>query len=149
MKHADIFITHNMTNPCRKAGQAAYVYVIYVDTSKGAATCGEFGRGQDVTVNRINLLALRSALKHFPNPAEITIHTDSPTVAGAFNCNNIQQWRKNGFKTAHGKPLANADLWRSVFDLAQKHLINAIQTRYHVYTNWAEEELLKKYGRAQ
>lgn len=149
MKHADIFITHNITDPCRKAGQAAYVYVIYADTSMGAATCGEFGRGQDVTVNRINLLALRSALKHFPNPAEITIYTDSSTVAGAFNCNNIQQWRKNGFKTARKKPLANADLWRSVSDLAQKHLVNAVQTRCHKYTSWAESELRRKFGKAQ
>lgn len=148
MKHADIFITHNITNPCRKAGQAAYVYVIHMDTSKGIATCGEFGTGQDMTVNRINLLALRSALKHFHKPAEITIYTDSATVAGAFNCDNIKVWQKNGFKTAHGKPLANADLWRSVSDLAKKHLVDAIQTRNHPYTSWAETELLRKYGKA-
>lgn len=149
MKHADIFITHNIVNPCQKAGHAAYVYVIYADTSKGGATCGEFGAGQDVTVNRINLLALRSALKHFPRPAEITIYTDSGTVAGGFNRGSIKEWAKNGFKTSRGKSIANADLWRSVSDLAKKHLINAVQTKSHVYTNWAEDELRKKYGRAQ
>lgn len=147
MKHADIFITHNMIT--LKAGYAAYVYVIYADTSKGGATCGEFGTGQDVTVNRINLLALRAALRHFRSPAEITVYTDSATVAGAFNRDNIKAWRENGFKTARGRPLANADLWRSVSDLAQRHLVNAIQTKSHKYTNWAEEELRKKYGRAQ
>ncbi len=147
MKHADIFITHNMVN--LRAGYAAYVYVIYADTSKGGATCGEFGTGQDVTVNRINLLALRAALKHFPNSAEITVYTDSSTVAGAFNCDNIRSWRENGFQTARGRPLANADLWRSVADLSRKHLMNAVCTRYHKYTNWAEDELRKKYGRAQ
>lgn len=147
MKHADIFITHNMTN--LKAGYAAYVYVISAYTSRGEATCGEFGTGQDVTINRINLLALRSALKHFPNPAEITVYTDSSTVAGAFNCNHIKQWRLNDFKTARGRPLANADLWRSVADLTQKHLVNAILTRNHTYSNWAEDELHKKFGKAQ
>lgn len=147
MKHADIFITHNMT--CLKAGYAAYVYVIYADTSKGRAECGEFGTGQDVTVNRINLLALRSALKHFRSPAEITVYTDSSTVAGAFNCDSIRKWRQNDFKTARGRPLANADLWRSVADLAQKHLVDAILTKHHQYTNWADGELKKKYGRAQ
>lgn len=147
MKHADIYITHNMTK--LKAGYAAYVYVIYADTSKGRAECGGFGTGQDVTVNRINLLALRAALRHFNRPAEITVYTDSSTVAGAFNCNNIKQWRENGFNTARGRPLANADLWRSVSDLSQKHLVNAILTNRHQYTSWAEEELLKKYGKAQ
>lgn len=147
MKHADIFITHNMIS--LKAGYAAYVYVIRADTSRGGATCGGFGTGQDVTINRINLLALRSALKRFRNPAEITVYTDSSTVAGAFNCNNIKSWTENGFKTARGRPLANADLWRSVSDLSRKHLINAVQTRCHKYTSWAEDELRKKYGRAQ
>lgn len=147
MKHADIFITHNMTG--LKAGHAAYVYVIYADTSKGGAECGEFGTGQDVTVNRINLLALGAALKHFREPAEITVYTDSSTVAGAFNRGSIMQWRQNGFKTAKGKPLANADLWRGVAGLARGHLVNAVLTRHHQYTNWAEDELGKKYGRAQ
>lgn len=147
MKHADIFITHNIKSV--KAGYAAYVFVISANTSKGEATCGEFGTCQDVTVNRINLLALRSALRHFPKPAEITIYTDSTTVAGAFNCNNIGRWGENGFKTAHGRPLANADLWRGVSDLAQKHLINAVQTRCHTYSSWAEGELMRKFGRAQ
>ncbi len=147
MKHADIYITHNMKNV--KAGYAAYVFVISADTTRGEATCGEFGTCQDVTVNRINLLALRAALRHFPKPAEITIYTDSSTVAGAFNCNNIGRWVENGFKTAHGKPLANADLWRGVSDLAQKHLINAVQTRHHTYSNWAEGELARKFGKAQ
>ncbi len=41
MKHADIYITHNMTN--LRAGYVAYVYVISTDTAKGKATCGEFG----------------------------------------------------------------------------------------------------------
>jgi len=147
MKHADIFITHNMVS--LKAGYAAYVYVILADTSRGEATCGEFGTGQDVTVNRINLLALRSALKHFHKPAEITVYTDSSTVAGAFNCDNIKSWRENNFKTARGRPLANADLWRGVSDLSRIHLINAVQARRHVYSNWAEDELMKKFGRAQ
>lgn len=147
MKHADIYITHNMAN--LKAGHAAYVYVISAHTSKGEATCGEFGTGQDVTVNRVNLLALRSALKHFRIPAEITVYTDSSTVAGAFNCDHIKQWRANGFKTAGGRPLANADLWRSVAGLTQKHLVNAVLTRHHTFSNWAEDELRKKFGRAQ
>ena len=147
MKHADIYITHNMTN--LRAGYAAYVYVISADTSRGEATCGEFGTGQDVTPNRINLLALRSALKRFPKPAEITIYTDSATVAGAFNCNNIKRWMENEFKTAHGRPLANADLWRSVSNLAQGHLINAVKTRHHTYSNWASDELIRKFGRSQ
>lgn len=147
MKHADIYITHNMTNV--KAGYAAYVYVISAITSKGEATRGEFGTGRDVTVNRINLLALRSALGHFPNPAEITVYTDASTVAGAFNCDHIRHWRENDFKTARGRPLANADLWRSVADLTRKHLVNAILTRHHTYSDWAEDELRKKFGKAQ
>lgn len=147
MKHADIFITHNMTG--LKAEHAEYVYVIHADTTMGAATCGEFGSGQDVTINRINLLALRSALQHFHNSSEITVYTDSSTVAGAFNCDNIRQWRENGFQTARGKTLANEDLWRNVSDLAQKHLINAIFTKHHQYSSWAESELRRKYSKVQ
>ena len=148
MKHVDIFITHNMKN--LRAVQAAYVYVIFSETSAGEATCGEFGTVQEnVTINRINLLALISALKHFDKPAEITVYTDSSTVAGAFNCGNIRTWIKNGFQTARKKPLANADLWRRVAELTQGHLVNAILTNHHQFSNWADGELMRKYGKAQ
>lgn len=147
MKHVDIYITHNMTH--MKGSSAAYVYVICAGTSRGDATYVEFGTGQDTTVNRINLTALASALKHFHSPAEITVYTDSSTVAGAFNCGNIKKWVKNGFQTAKGKPLANDDLWRKVAGQTQKHLVNAILTNHHQYSNWAEEELARKYGRTE
>ena len=147
MKHVDIFITHNMTS--LKARRAAYVYVIYALTSKGDATCSEFGMEQNVTVNRINLYAFCSALAHFTSPAEITVYTDSSVLASAFNCGNIDKWQKNGFQTARGRPLANADLWCRVAPLIQGHLVNAVLTKQHQYTSWAETELVRKYGGAQ
>ena len=145
MKHVDIFITHNMTG--MKAERAAYVYVISAGTSKGEATYTGFGVQQDATVNRINLAALKSALEHFHSPAEITVYTDSSTSAGAFNCGNLKAWENNGFQTAKKKPLANADLWRETADLAGRHLVNAVLTRRHQYTDWAEKELERKYGK--
>lgn len=147
MKHVDIYITHNMAS--LKAARAAYVYVICADTSKGNAACGEFGIEQDVTVNRINLYALRSALGHFIKPAEITIYTDSPVVAGAFNCGNLDKWIKNGFHTARGQLVSNTDLWRSIADRTCIHIINAVMTKEHAYTDWAQKTLLQKYGNAQ
>ena len=147
MKHVDIFITHNMTS--LKARRAAYVYVIYALTSKGDATCSEFGMEQNVTVNRINLYAFCSALAHFTSPAEITVYTDSSVLAGAFNSGNIDKWQKNGFQTARGRPLANADLWRRAAQLIQGHLVSAVLTKQHQYTSWAETELIRKYGCAQ
>ncbi len=147
MKHVDIYITHNMTS--MKCRSAAYVYVICTGTLRGDATYTEFGTEYDTTVNRINLSALVSALAHFRKPAEITVYTNSSTVAGAFNCGNIRKWQENGFQTAKGKPLANEDLWRRVAEGTQGHLVNAILTNHHQYTNWAEDELKKKFGRAQ
>ena len=147
MKHVDIYITHNMAS--LKAGRAAYVYVICAGTSRGDATCGEFGVEQDVTVNRINLYALRSALGNFTKPAEITVYTDSSVVAGAFNCGNLDTWIKNGFHTARGQMVSNADLWHEVADRTCRHIMNAVLTKEHLYTGWAHEALLKKYGKAQ
>ena len=147
MKHVDIYITHNMTS--MKCRSAAYVYVICTATQRGDATYTEFGTEYDTTVNRINLSALSSALAHFRRPAEITVYTDSSTVAGAFNCGNIRKWKGNGFQTARGKPLANEDLWRRVAVRAQGHLVTAILTNRHQYTNWAVDELKKKFGSAQ
>lgn len=147
MKHVDIYITHNLASI--KSIRADYVYVICAETPKGEATLVEFGTDWDTTVNKINLSALESALGHFHSPAEITVYTDSPTLAGAFNCGNIKKWRENGFMTAKGKELVNADLWQQVAGQARRHIINAIHTRHHQYTNWAEAELAKKYGKAE
>jgi ribonuclease HI len=139
MKHVDIFITHNMTS--LKARRAAYVYVIYALTSKGDATCSEFGMEQNVTVNRINLYAFCSALAHFTSPAEITVYTDSSVLASAFNCGNIDKWQKNGFQTARGRPLANADLWCRVAPLIGERCADETTSVYKLGRNRASKKI--------
>lgn len=58
-------------------------------------------------------------------------------------------WIENGFHTARGQMVSNADLWRGIADRTRIHIMNAVLTKEHAYTDWAQKILLQKYGNAQ
>jgi ribonuclease HI len=43
----------------------------------------------------------------------------------------IHDWKKRGWKTADKQPVKNADLWRELDELAQKHEIDWIWVKGH------------------
>ncbi|MDR0449461.1 MAG: ribonuclease HI [Rickettsiales bacterium] len=70
----------------------------------------KFGSEAMTTNNRMELMAVISALAEFREGAEIGITTDSQYVK-----NGMEQWIKNwkakGWKTANKEPVKNQDLW--------------------------------------
>ncbi|MBS1156498.1 MAG: ribonuclease [Proteobacteria bacterium] len=87
-----------------------------------------FGGERDTTNNRMELLAVISALNALTRPCAIILHTDSQYVKNGITT-WIHGWKKNGWKTADKKPVKNADLWL---------LLDAAQQRHQIDWRWVK-----------
>jgi ribonuclease HI len=80
--------------------------------------------GEAVTTNnRMELIAAISALEALERPAAITIVTDSAYVKNGVT-RWIHGWKRNGWRTAEGKPVKNADLWQRLDAAQARHRVN-------------------------
>ena len=81
-----------------------------------------FGGELNTTNNRMELKAAINALKQLNRRCKINIHTDSQYVKNGIT-QWIYGWKKNGWKTSNKKPVKNAELWKELDELIQKHEI--------------------------
>lgn len=82
------------------------------------------GAELNTTNNRMELMAVISALELLKYPCEISITTDSKYVLDAFEKNWIGSWQKNGWMTAGKKPVKNQDLWQRLLQAKDAHIIH-------------------------
>ena len=59
------------------------------------------------TNNKMELLAVIEGVKAIQKKCNLTIYTDSAYVYNAFEQGWITKWKKNGWKNADKKPVAN------------------------------------------
>jgi ribonuclease HI len=74
------------------------------------------------TNNRMELLAAISALEALSRPCAVDLHTDSQYLRGGVT-GWINNWKRNGWRTADKKPVKNEDLWRRLDETATRHEI--------------------------
>src|SRR4051812_1318120 len=63
------------------------------------------------TNNRMELMAAIAALEALKRPCLVDIHTDSQYLRNGI-LSWINQWKRNGWRTADRKPVRNVDLWQ-------------------------------------
>jgi len=80
------------------------------------------------TNNRMELLAAIHALESLTRDSTITIVTDSNYVKNGIT-SWIYGWKRNGWKNAAKKPVANAELWQR---------LEAATARHHVTWEWVK-----------
>ncbi len=68
------------------------------------------GSKKDTTNNQMELIAPIKALKKIPKGSNVQIFTDSKYVKSGIT-EWINNWKKNGWKTASKQPVKNKDLW--------------------------------------
>ncbi len=89
----------------------------------------ELKGGEGLTTNnKMELMAAISALETLGKPSTITIVTDSNYVKNGIT-SWIHGWKRNGWKNAAKKPVANADLWQR---------LDAAQARHTVTWKWVK-----------
>ena len=78
------------------------------------------GGDDNTTNNQMELTAAIQALKYFNKREKITLFTDSQYVKNGIE-SWINNWKKNGWKTASKKPVKNKELWIELDLLITKH----------------------------
>lgn len=69
------------------------------------------------------MLAAIEALDTLTEFCQVDLTTDSQYVKNGIN-QWIHNWRKNGWKTSQKKAVKNADLWKRLDTLVNKHKVN-------------------------
>lgn len=75
------------------------------------------------TNNRMELLAVITALKSLKEPCVVNLYSDSQYMKNGIT-QWIFNWRKNNWKTSAGKAVKNQDLWIALDQAVQSHQIH-------------------------
>lgn len=84
------------------------------------------GYAAETTNNRMELTAVIEGLRALKRACTVEIHTDSKYVMQGIN-DWIDNWKRNGWKTAAKKPVKNHDLWQ---------LLDAEVAGHDIEWNW-------------
>ena len=88
------------------------------------------GYAAETTNNRMELTAVIEGLRALNRACRIEVHTDSKYVMQGIS-EWIENWKRNGWKTAAKKPVKNDDLWRSLDAETRRHDIDWRWVRGH------------------
>ena len=103
------------------------------------------GSNQLTTNNQMELTATIEALKAILKPSNIALYTDSQYVKNGIT-SWIFNWKKNGWKTANKKPVANKDLWIELEKYVDFHSVSWFWVKGHSgdhYNEIADELAVK------
>ena len=82
-----------------------------------------YGGEYNTTNNRMELMAVISALKSLKRNMTVHVYTDSSYVQKGMT-EWLNGWKRRNWKTADNKPVKNSDLWQVLDDLAQHHAVH-------------------------
>lgn len=88
------------------------------------------GGEPDTTNNRMELMAVIQALRALKRRCVVTVHTDSSYVQKGMT-EWLPNWKRRDWRTADKKPVKNADLWRTLDELAAQHELHWRWVRGH------------------
>ncbi|HUP02887.1 MAG TPA: ribonuclease HI [Bryobacteraceae bacterium] len=109
-----------------------------------------WGSERYTTNNRMELRAAIEALGQLQEECEVEIVTDSEYLKNGIT-SWIRNWKRNGWKTAAGKPVINQDLWEELDGLVARHRTTWLWTKGHAShtDNNRCDELASKAAREQ
>lgn len=149
MKDVNIYI-YTEYNGNLRSGSGKYHVVLetMVKTKKGEepATLKKMGSFEEITRNRLELVALDNALEHMTVRSRIIVHTASDYITGAFMNDWPWEWERNGYKRK-GKPIKHAELWESIMEKVEKHDVTFMKSEKTSYTKAQATELKNFKGK--
>lgn len=83
------------------------------------------------TNNRMELLAVITALESLKRRCHVTIYSDSEYVVNAITKGWLRSWQQRGWRKADKKPVLNLDLWQRLVPLLAGHDIEFRWVRGH------------------
>jgi len=89
------------------------------------------GGEADTTNNRMELMSVIMGLAAITRPMDVVINTDSAYVEQAFTKGWLEQWQRNGWRTAAKQAVKNQDLWQRLAEEAARHNVSFQRVRGH------------------
>lgn len=80
------------------------------------------GGAAQTTNNQMELTAAIESLNALKRPCSVALYTDSSYVKDGLT-KWMQNWKRNGWKTAAKKPVKNVELWQALDQAVQRHQI--------------------------
>jgi ribonuclease HI len=143
MKDVNIYICTEYSGSLKSGtGMCHVILETMVKTKKGdePATLKEIKTFEDITKNRLELLAIDMALSHLSKRSRITIYTASDYITGAFMQGWPDKWASNDFKKKN-MPIKHADLWKSIMEQIKSHDVTVIKADSTTYMKAQAVEL--------
>ena len=105
------------------------------------------GGEKNTTNNRMELMAVISALSATKKHDTVEIHTDSQYVKNGMET-WLANWKARNWRTADKKPVKNKDLWQKLDELSSTVKINWVWVRGHDGEEFNErcDELARGYA---
>ena len=88
------------------------------------------GGETETTNNRMELTAAIEGLEGLTRGCAVDLHTDSQYLRNGV-MSWINQWKRNGWRTADRKPVKNVDLWQRLDALSAQHRVRWHWVRGH------------------
>lgn len=83
------------------------------------------------TNNRMELLAVITALESLKRPCRVAVYSDSEYVVNAITKGWLRSWQTRGWRKADKKPVLNVDLWQRLVPLLAMHDVDFRWVRGH------------------
>ena len=82
----------------------------------------ELSGGRRLTTNnRMEMMAAIAALSSLEGRCRVLLYSDSRLMVDAIEMGAAQRWRANGWRRSRNSFVANADLWRELLPLCNRH----------------------------
>lgn len=108
-------------------GKGGYgIVLLYKDKRR------EFFEGYKMTTNnRMETMAVITALKFLKEPCKVNVYTDSSYVVNAINKGWVHNWKKNNWVNSSKKKTPNVDLWEELLPLLDIHNVTFVWVKGH------------------
>ena len=83
------------------------------------------------TNNRMEIMGAIAALKTLREPCMVRLYSDSKYLVQAIEQHWLNNWKRNGWKTAAKKPVKNVDLWQELDAQLKIHSVEFIWVKGH------------------
>ena len=105
-------------------GPGGYGVILHYTDPKGNLHESTRSAGyKKTTNNRMELLAIISALEALNEPCKAHIHSDSKYVIDSITQGWAKKWEANGWMRNKKERALNVDLWERLLSLLEKHLV--------------------------
>lgn len=92
------------------------------------------------TYHSVNLQNLADALSRITKTSRICVHTEDAYVAA--HIRKLSEMAETDWKDSKGSLIRNADLWKKIWELAEKHRLDiTANTDKHSYSGWLQEQM--------